>query len=90
MKSEFQARDLIWIGLALLGLLAASALTVLIPPAPWKTAAGLAIAGAKVTLIALFFMRLNRSPGLVRIFAAVGLFWLAIMATLVSADYLTR
>ena len=90
MKPEFQARDLIGIGCALLALLAISALTVLLPPAPWKTAVGLAIAGVKIALIGVFFMRLNRSKGLVRVFAAAGLFWLAIMATLGSADYLTR
>jgi len=89
-ESDFRAKDLIGIGLGLLMLLALSALTVLIPPAPWKTAVGLAIAGVKIALIGVFFMRLNRSKGLVRVFAAAGLFWLAIMATLVSADYLTR
>jgi cytochrome c oxidase subunit 4 len=75
---------------ALLALLALSAASSFLPPAPWKTVAGLAIAAAKTGLIALFFMRLRDRSGLTRIFAAAGLFWLGIFATLVLADYLTR
>lgn len=88
--ASFAARDLIGIGLALLLLLALSAGTVLLPPAPWKTGASLAISAAKISLIVTFFMRINRSRALVRIFAFAGLFWLGILATLVAADYLTR
>jgi cytochrome c oxidase subunit IV len=75
---------------ALLGLLALSAGSSFLPPAPWKTAAGLAIAAAKTVLIALFFMRLKYRRGLVPIFAVAGLFWLGILGTLLMADYLTR
>jgi len=89
-ESKFHCRDLIGVGAALLGLLGLSAATILFPPAPWKTGVGLAIAAAKGALIAAYFMRLNRSRGLVRVFAAAGLFWLVIMATLMAADYLTR
>ena len=89
-SAPFAARDLIVIGLALLLLLSLSAASVALPPAPWKTGFGLAIGAAKIALIAIFFMRLNRSATLVRIFAVAGLFWLGILATLVAADYLTR
>jgi caa(3)-type oxidase subunit IV len=86
----FKARDLMLIGLALLLLLGVSAATVALPPAPWKTGVSLVISAAKIGLIAVFFMRLNRSAGLVRVFAVAGLFWVGILATLVAADYLTR
>ncbi len=87
MKSP---RDLWLVLAALLGLLALSALTVLLPPAPWKTAAGLLIAGLKLGVIALFFMRLREHRGLTRVFAAAGLFWLGLLIVLVLSDYLTR
>jgi cytochrome c oxidase subunit 4 len=87
MKSS---RDLLLVLGVLLALLTLSALTVLLPPAPWKTAAGLLIAGLKLGVIALFFMRLREHRGLTRIFAAAGLFWLGLLMVLVFADYLTR
>jgi cytochrome c oxidase subunit 4 len=75
---------------ALLALLALSAASSFLPPAPWKTAAGLVIAAVKTGLIALFFMKLRYERGLIRIFASAGLFWLGILATLLLADYLMR
>jgi caa(3)-type oxidase subunit IV len=75
---------------ALIALLALSAASSFLPPAPWKTAASLAIAAAKTALVALFFMRLKYHAGLVRIFAVAGLFWLSIFASLLFADYLSR
>jgi cytochrome c oxidase subunit 4 len=74
----------------LLALLALSAGSSFLPPAPWKTAAGLLIAAAKTGLIALFFMKLRYQRGLVRIFAGAGLFWLGLLAVLLLADYLMR
>jgi cytochrome c oxidase subunit IV len=75
---------------ALLALLALSAASSFLPPAPWKTAAGLIIAATKTGLIALFFMKLRYQRGLVRIFAGAGLFWLGLLAVLLLADYLMR
>jgi len=75
---------------ALLVLLALSAASALLPPAPWKTAGSLAIAALKAGLIALFFMKLRYQRGLIRIFAGAGLFWLCILATLLLADYIMR
>ena len=48
------------------------------------------IAVAKATLVALFFMHLRYSSRLTWVFAAGGLFWLAIMVMLTLSDYLTR
>ena len=50
----------------------------------------LAIAFAKATLVVVFFMHLNHSSTLVRIFAGSGLAWLLIMLIYTVADYLTR
>jgi len=84
------SRDLLLVLAALLALLALSAASTLLPPAPWKTAAGLAIAMMKLAVIALYFMRLREHRGLTRVFAAAGLFWLGLLAVLVLSDYLTR
>ena len=48
------------------------------------------LSAIKAALIAAIFMRLVREPGIVRLFAAAGLFWLAILFTLTLADYRTR
>jgi len=93
MKStapSIRIRDLASVFAALLILLSLSAGSVLLPPAGWKTAAALAVAAAKAGLIAAFFMKLKQHRGLLRVFAAAGLFWLSIFAVLMMTDYLTR
>jgi cytochrome c oxidase subunit 4 len=56
----------------------------------WNAVAALAIAVAKVVLVALFFMHLRRSSALIVLFALVALFALAILFGLSGADYATR
>lgn len=56
----------------------------------WNLVLNLCIAAAKASLIALFFMRLIGETHVVRIFALIGLVWLAILFTLTLADYLDR
>lgn len=53
-------------------------------------ALALGIAGVKALLIGLYFMHLRGSPPRVAMFAAAGFVFLAILATLTFADYLTR
>ena len=60
------------------------------PLGPFKTATSLAIAGIKVILIGLVFMKLDRSSNLVRIAAAAGLVWASFLFLLAGADYLAR
>ncbi|HEU5078376.1 MAG TPA: cytochrome C oxidase subunit IV family protein [Opitutaceae bacterium] len=55
-----------------------------------KLLIALLIAAAKCAIVFWIFMQLKYQRGLVRIFALVGFFWLAIMAGLIFADYLTR
>jgi len=76
--------------LALLGLLALTALVARLPAGAWSLPVALAIATAKLILIFLFFMRLRVQGGLVRIFAVAGFFWLGLLGTLAFSDYLTR
>jgi cytochrome c oxidase subunit 4 len=50
----------------------------------------LAIAAAKSALVAAWFMHLKGSPGVTKLFAFAGLFWLAVLIGLVSGEALTR
>ena len=56
----------------------------------WNVPIALAIALAKTLLIVAFFMQLQFSSPLVRMFAAAGFFWLLIMLAFIAADVLTR
>ena len=60
------------------------------PLGPFKTATSLAIAGVKVILIGLVFMRLDRSSSLVRLAALSGLVWASFLFLLAGVDYLAR
>jgi cytochrome c oxidase subunit IV len=55
-----------------------------------NTFAAVGIAAVKVSIVAWFFMHLRAAPGLLRIIAASGLFWLLILLGLTFADYATR
>ena len=50
----------------------------------------LGISIAKTTLIALFFMEIHYHTGITRIFAGVGLVWVALLFLLSFSDYMTR
>ena len=75
---------------ALVALLFLSLGAAFAPLGPFKTATSLAIAGVKVILIALVFMKLDRSSNLVRLAAVAGLIWASFLFLLAGADYLAR
>jgi cytochrome c oxidase subunit 4 len=75
---------------ALMVLLVLTALASKAPLGPLNTPISLLIAAVKTALVFLFFMQLWYQRGLVRIFAAAGFFWLAIIGVLTFCDYLTR
>ncbi|HEY4301988.1 MAG TPA: cytochrome C oxidase subunit IV family protein [Candidatus Didemnitutus sp.] len=83
-------RGMVGVFIALAVLLAASAVLSRVLSGSLATATGLAIAGAKMILIGVFFMRLRERPGLIRLAALTGLAWLALLLVLVLADYRTR
>ncbi|MEA1834359.1 cytochrome C oxidase subunit IV family protein [Methylobacterium durans] len=75
------------------GLMALLALTVLAAYAPLgalASAANLGLAAVQAGLVAVLFMRLDEASPLVRLTAATGLFWLAILFALCLADVLSR
>lgn len=74
----------------LLALLGASLVAAYAVPAPWTAAVNFGIAATQAGLVALLFMRLDRADALVRLAAACGLFWLAILFVLTLTDTLSR
>lgn len=74
----------------LMVLLVLTALASKAPLGVLKTPTSLLIAAAKTALVFLFFMQLWYQRGLIRIFAAAGFFWLAIIGVLTFSDYFTR
>jgi cytochrome c oxidase subunit 4 len=56
----------------------------------WNVPIALAIATIKAMLIVLFFMHVRYGSPLVRLFAAGGFLWLAIMLAFLAADVLNR
>jgi cytochrome c oxidase subunit 4 len=78
-------------GLAWLALLSLLGLTFGVAHLPlgiFNVVVGLAIASIKVTLVLVIFMGLGSSPSIIRLAAAAGLFWLAILFVLTLTDVL--
>ena len=90
MSSHPTAKTHVLNYVALMVLLVLTALASKAPLGAWKTPTSLLIAAVKTALVFLFFMQLWYQRGLIRVFAAAGFFWLAIIAVLTFSDYLTR
>lgn len=71
-------------------LLLATVLAAQVELGPLHVPVALGIATAKAVLVLAYFMHLRRQGTLVLLFAASGFFWLAVLAALTLADYLTR
>jgi cytochrome c oxidase subunit 4 len=56
----------------------------------WNAPAALSIAAAKGLLVMVYLMHLRAASNIVRLFAAAGFFWFAILVALSLSDYLTR
>jgi cytochrome c oxidase subunit IV len=56
----------------------------------WNVPLALAIAGSKAVLIVLFFMHVRYGSPMVKLFAAGGFVWLAILMIFTAADFLKR
>ncbi|GJE12467.1 MULTISPECIES: cytochrome C oxidase subunit IV family protein [Methylobacterium] len=78
----------VWLGL--MALLAVACALAYAPLGPWTAAVSFGIATTQAALVALLFMRLIEASALIRLTAACGLFWSAILFTLTFADVLSR
>jgi cytochrome c oxidase subunit IV len=84
------AREPVMVWVALLVLLAISALLAYAPIEPFNAAVNLLIAAVMVGLLAVFLLNLRWASALIRLVAASGLFWLVFMLALTFTDYLSR
>lgn len=80
----WRKNGLVW--LALLILLGLTFWASHLPLGGLNVVVGLAIAAIKVTLVVVIFMGLGRSASLIRLAAAAGVFWLAILFVLTLTD----
>jgi cytochrome c oxidase subunit 4 len=79
---------LVWLGLITLLLLTLGSAYL---PLGWLNGVvNLAIAAAKALLVMIFFMHLRSSHYVLRLAAAAGFFWLAILIGLSLSDFLAR
>jgi len=79
---------LVWA--ALIGLLLVTLGSAYVPLGWLNSAINLAIAVLKALLIAFFFMHLRSAHYMLRIAAAAGFFWLAILIGLSLTDFMVR
>ena len=74
-------------------LMVLTALTVVVARydlGPLNTVAALTIAGIKATLVILYFMHVKYGHRLIWVFIGASLFWLALLITLTTSDYISR
>jgi cytochrome c oxidase subunit 4 len=76
--------------LALMFLLALTVTAGLYPFGPWGIVLSLFIAGAKASLVAVFFMKLRYDTPSLRLIAWASLLWILLMFGFILGDYLTR
>jgi cytochrome c oxidase subunit 4 len=76
--------------LALLALLALTVTLAYLPLGSFNAVAALTIGFTKAAIVAAIFMELRHRGPRTFIFAAAGLFWLAILLWLGEMDFLTR
>jgi cytochrome c oxidase subunit 4 len=90
MKEILPSRALVLTWVALLALVGSTLGLAFVPLGTFNLVVALTIATAKTILVLIVFMKVARSSHLTWAFAGAGLFWLAILFTLASTDYLTR
>lgn len=76
----------IWLGVLMVLTVVASKIDL----EGWNVPIALGIAITKATLILLFFMHVRYGTPLVKMFAASGFIWVAIMFVFMASDVLTR
>jgi len=75
---------------ALMALLAITVGVAYVQLGRFNVVAALTIAVVKALIIILYFMHVRYSPRLTWIFVSAGFFWLLILLSLLSTDYISR
>jgi cytochrome c oxidase subunit 4 len=84
------ASTYVWVWIGLLALLILTLGSAYVSLGWLNGVVNLAIAVAKALLVMAFFMHLRSSHYVLRLFAAAGFFWLAILIGLSLSDFLAR
>lgn len=90
MVAETSTRTLVLVYLALMALLAVTIGATFLPLGPLRPVANIGIAALKTGLIVWVFMHLREVTPMVRLFAAIGVVWLALLIGIGLSDWLTR
>jgi cytochrome c oxidase subunit 4 len=90
MPRMARPKTLVWTFLALVALTILTIGVAYIHLGPLNNLIAAAIAGAKATLVVLFFMNVKYSSRLTWAFALAGFCWLALLLGLSVTDYFTR
>ncbi|MGF1451470.1 MAG: hypothetical protein ACFB21_05290 [Opitutales bacterium] len=81
----------VWVVLvALLVLLGVALALAWLPPFFLKPLVTVGLSGLKTALVIWYFMRARQAEGITPFYIAVGFIWLALLALIGGADYLTR
>jgi cytochrome c oxidase subunit 4 len=83
-------RNYVLVFLALITLTIATVLISKIELGEYNFIVAMTIAVIKASLVVWFFMHVNRSSSLTRLFVGAGLFWMAILLVFVLSDYFSR
>ena len=83
-------RNYVLVFLALITLTIATVLISKIELGEYNFIVAMTIAVIKASLVVWFFMHVNRSSSLTRLFVGAGMFWMAILLVFVLSDYFSR
>jgi cytochrome c oxidase subunit 4 len=89
-KISFSFQNILFVYLGLLILLALTIAASFYHLGSWSWVVGLGIAGAKATLVGLYFMKLRIESPRIRLLAIAGLLWVGLLLAFIFSDYLTR
>jgi cytochrome c oxidase subunit 4 len=83
-------RNYVLVFLALITLTVTTVLVSKVELGEFNFVVAMTIAVIKASLVVWFFMHVNRSSSLTRLFVFAGLFWMAILLVFVLSDYISR
>jgi cytochrome c oxidase subunit 4 len=83
-------RNYVLVFLALITLTVTTVLVSKVELGEYNFVVAMTIAVIKASLVIWFFMHVNRSSSLTRLFVFAGLFWLAILLVFLLSDYISR
>jgi cytochrome c oxidase subunit IV len=84
------ARNYVLVFLALIVLTVTTVLVSKLELGEFNFVVAMTIAVIKASLVVWFFMHVNRSSSLTRLFVFAGLFWMAILLVFLLSDYISR